>query len=138
MRRLDLDSLRRAVEQLDAGLAEAAASPASELLRDGVIQRFEYTYELAWKMLKRFLEATAPNAAAIDAMSFPDLIRTGSEQGLLSSGWDVWKDYRRARGTSSHTYDAAKAREVFAIVPRFLKEARALLSELERRNHGES
>jgi len=133
---LDLESLRRAVDQLEAGLLEANTHPSSELMRDGVIQRFEYTYELAWRMLKRFLEASAANSAAIDAMAFPDLIRTGCEQGLLRSGWDVWKEYRRARGTSSHTYDAAKAREIFTIVPNFLSEARALLAELERRNRG--
>lgn len=133
MSRLDIDPLRRAIEQLERGLAEASTHPANELMRDGVIQRFEYTYELTWKMLKRYLEASSADAAAIDTMSFPDLIRTGSEQKLLRSGWNVWQDYRRARGTSSHTYDVARAREVFAIVPEFVLEARALLLELENR-----
>lgn len=127
---LDFQSLEKAIAQLDAGLSESLSLPDSELLRDGVIQRFEYTYELSWKMLKRYLEATLPDPEELDGMSFQTLIRTGSEQGLLMSGWDNWVRYRKARGTTSHTYDEEKAREVFRIVPEFLREARYLLDRL--------
>ena len=111
-------------------MLESQATLDSELLRDGVIQRFEYTYELSWKMLKRYLEATLPNPEEVDGMTFQALIRTGSEQGLLLTCWDRWVDYRKARGTTSHVYDGEKAREVFAIVPAFLQEARFLLGRL--------
>ena len=127
---LDFSSLEKAIAQMDAGLQEALATPGSELLRDGVIQRFEYTYELSWKMLKRYLEATLPNPEEVDGMSFQALIRTGSEQGLLLSGWDSWVRYRKAHGATSHAYDEEKAREVFRIVPEFLQEARYLLDRL--------
>jgi nucleotidyltransferase substrate binding protein (TIGR01987 family) len=127
---LDFSSLEKAIAQMDAGLREALAAPGGELLRDGVIQRFEYTYELSWKMLKRYLEATLPNSEEVDGMSFQTLIRTGSEQGLLLSGWENWVRYRKARGSTSHTYDEEKAREVFRIVPEFLQEARYLLDRL--------
>ena len=127
---LDFQSLGKAISQLDAGLRESQTVPDSELLRDGVIQRFEYTYELSWKMLKRYLEATSPNPEEVDGMSFQSLIRTGSEQGLLLSGWDNWVRYRKARGSTSHTYDAEKAREVFRIIPEFLREARYLIDRL--------
>lgn len=130
---LDFQSLEKAVAQLDAGLREALATPGSELLRDGVIQRFEYTYELSWKMLRRYLEATLPNPEEVDGMSFQALIRTGSEQGLLRSGWDNWLRYRKARGTTSHVYDGEKAREVFSVVPEFLEEARHLLDRLNEK-----
>lgn len=130
---LDFQSLDKAIAQLDAGLRESQAAPESELLRDGVIQRFEYTYELAWKMLKRYLEATLPNPEEVDGMSFQTLIRTGSEQGMLLSGWDEWVRYRKARGTTSHTYDEEKAREVYRIVPEFLHEARYLLDRLSEK-----
>ncbi|MBF0320008.1 MAG: nucleotidyltransferase substrate binding protein [Nitrospirae bacterium] len=101
----------------------------------GVIQNFEFTYELSHKMLKRYLEATAANPSGIEEMTFQDIIRTGSEQGLLLNGWDVWKDYRTARGTTIHTYDVDKAAEVLEITPDFLREAQYLLSELEKRNY---
>jgi nucleotidyltransferase substrate binding protein (TIGR01987 family) len=103
-------------------------------MRAAAIQAFGFTYELCWKMLKRYLEATLPNADEVDQMSFPTLIRTASEHGLLLSDWSVWKEYRQERGTTSHTYDEKKAIEVFAELPRFLKEAQYLLKQLKKRN----
>lgn len=132
---LDFQSLEKAIAQLDAGLMESQATPESELLRDGVIQRFEYTYELSWKMLRRYLEVTLPNPDEVDGMSFQTLIRTGSEQGLLLSGWDRWVNYRKARGTASLVYDGEKAREVFGVVPEFLQEAKYLLGKLTEKTH---
>ena len=130
---LDLSPLARALAQLEAGLAEARALPASDLLRDGVIQRFEYSYELAHKMLRRHLASTEPSAEAVAVLTFPDLIPLASERGLLENGWEVWRDYRTARGTTSHVYDAAKAAQVYRLVPGFLADVQALLRARERR-----
>jgi nucleotidyltransferase substrate binding protein (TIGR01987 family) len=136
---LDLSSFANALAQLEKSLGYAASDLArgdAELARQfraAAIQAFEFTYELSWKMLKRQLEGSLPNPAAVDEMSFPELIRTGSETGLLLSGWERWKEYRQARGTTSHTYDEAKADQVFAVIPEFLQEARHLLQELRAR-----
>lgn len=130
---LDLTSLEKALLRLGEALQARVSAPDNTLYRDATIQRFAFTYEVAYKMLKRYLEMTAPNPAAIDAMAFADMVRTGSEQGLLRSGWDKWKDYRAARGTTSHTYDEAKAKEVAAVIPDFLQEARFLFDELRKR-----
>jgi len=138
--KLDTSSLRNAIGQLEEALAfcngELARSNAkiAHLFRTAAIQTFEFTYELSWKMLRRYLEVTSATPEAVDQMAFPDLIRTGSEQALLLSGWDVWKDFRKARGITSHVYDEAKANEVFAVIPRFRDEARFLLNRLEERN----
>ncbi len=126
MSALDLTSLSSAIAQLTAGLAQADADRSDELARDGVIQRFEYTYELSWKMLRRHLEQTAADPAALDAMSFQKLIRTGAEQGLLRSGLGTRKHFRRVRGVTSLLYDSEKAAEVYAVVPTFLEEVRFL------------
>ncbi|WP_237476676.1 nucleotidyltransferase substrate binding protein [Lichenibacterium dinghuense] len=130
---LDLSPFRRAVAQLAAGLAMSREHPDNEVIRDGVIQRFEYTYELSHKFLRRFLEETEPAPGQLRESSFPALIRLGSERGLLVNGWDVWAEHRKARGTTSHAYDGAKAAEVFARIPAFLDDARALLAALDRR-----
>lgn len=137
---LDYTPLGNAIAQLDKSLAYAN-SPAAladaglrEQLRNSVIQCFEFTYELSWKMLKRYLEATEASPAEIDSSSFQNLIRLGNERALLRSDWHQWKTYCQARTDSSHTYDAAKAEAVFAMAPDFLAEARALLAELTRRS----
>jgi hypothetical protein len=80
--------------------------------------------------LKRYLEATSASAGEIDAMSFPTLIRTASERGLLRSGWDRWFDFRKARNTTSHAYDEARAKLTVEIAPEFLAEVDFLYKKL--------
>ena len=103
------------------------------VIRAGVIQNFEFTYELSHKMLGRYLQLTLPNPSVIDEMPFQDIIRTGSEKGLLLNGWDVWKQYRAARSITSHTYDVDKAAAVLEITHGFLQEVQYLCGQLERR-----
>jgi nucleotidyltransferase substrate binding protein (TIGR01987 family) len=138
--KLDLSSLRKVISQLDQAMAytdsaQAQANPQlRRVLQTAAIKAFEVAYELSWKMLKRHLEGTAAAAQSIDELAFPDLIRAGSEQGLLRSGWDVWKDFRKARNMTSHIYDEDKAAQVFALIPDFREEAVALLERLAQRH----
>lgn len=132
--KLDLTPLEKAVKRLAEGLARYEQDITDTQIRDGLIQRFEFSYELSHKMLKRHIEAVSANPAEVDAMTFQDLIRTGSEQGLLLSGWDKWREFRQARTDTSHTYDEDKALKVVAHLPAFLDEARHLLKQLQERN----
>lgn len=128
---VDLSSLRLALASLRRALARWDASQGQdEELRDACIQRFEYSFELSWKMLKRRLEIDLPDAHSVDAMSFRDLVRTGAERGLLPDV-DAWMVFRDKRIITSHTYNAAKAAEVAAIIPSFADQAAGLLARLE-------
>lgn len=131
--RLDITPLDRAIQRLDEGWARYQRDVGDLQIRDGLIQRFEFTYEISHKMLKRFLELTSPTAEKYDHMAFPDLIRSGNEQGLLLGEWSDWKVYRDLRAKTSHTYDEGIALEVVAGIPRFLEEARHLRDRLRER-----
>ena len=52
---LDLTPLERALASLEEAFQACDALPDNSLMRDGAIQRFEFTYELAWKFLRRAL-----------------------------------------------------------------------------------
>ena len=130
---LDISSFANAVERFSEGLEELGRHPDNSLIRDGVIQRFEFTYELAHKTLRRYLEMTAANQETIEEMVFQDLIRTGNEQGLLLNDWVVWKGYRQSRTDTSHTYNEEKALRVIGKIPSFLEEARFFLEQLQKR-----
>jgi uncharacterized protein with HEPN domain len=67
-------------------------------------------------------------------MSFPTLIRTGIEQGLVAGDWPSWRGFRDMRNITSHTYDETKARQVAEAIPGFLIEAKILLERLQARN----
>lgn len=126
---LDLSSFQRALDSLDRGLSRSHGTPGDEELRDACIQRFEFTFELAWKMLKRRLMLDLPNTTELEGMNYRALIRIGAEQGLIQ---DVaaWFVYRDKRNITSHTYDPAKAAEVAAVLPDFARHARDLLQRL--------
>lgn len=128
---VDLSSLRLALASLQRALVRWDASQRQdEELRDACIQRFEYCFELSWKMLKRRLEIDLPDAHSVDAMSFRDLVRVGAERGLLPDV-DVWMVFRDKRNITSHAYNAAKAAEVAAVIPSFATHALQLLSRLD-------
>ena len=131
---MNLTPLENAVLRLREGLARSAAEPADAQLRDGLIHRFECTYELSHKMLKRYLEQAAPNPQTYDTADFQYLVRSANEQGLLRSNWPAWRRFRELRGKTSHTYDEAVAKDVAAEIPGFMEEAAHLLGELQARN----
>ena len=130
---LDLSPLQNAIARLEEGLARYRRDTADTQIRDGLIQRFEFTYEFAHKFLRRHLAAISANPAAFAEMSFADLVRNGSDAGLLDKGWPAWRVYRDMRSKTSHTYDEAVAVEVVAQIPGFLGEAGYLLARLQER-----
>lgn len=132
--RLDLSTLKNAVARLEEGIARYERDTSDTQIRDGLIQRFEFTYEISHKMLKRHLEITSATPEQYDIMAFPDLIRSGNEAGLLRSDWPMWRRYRELRAKTSHTYSEDIALAVVAELPDFLQEAKFLLETLQERN----
>ena len=127
---LDFTPLVAALARLEEGQTRYLRDTSDQQIRDGLVQRFEFTYDLSHKMLKRYLIESAATPDTIVQMSFPTLIRTASEQGLLRSDWAQWKLYRDKRNLTSHTCDEAKALEVVAAIPDFIEEARFLRDSL--------
>jgi nucleotidyltransferase substrate binding protein (TIGR01987 family) len=107
--------------------------PSQTLIRDGRVQRYEFTYEISHEMLKRYLEQVSPSPAQYDRMPLQDLIRSANELGLLRGNWPAWKTYRDMRSQASHTDDDKVALEVVAGIPEFLQEAAYLLDQIYRR-----
>jgi nucleotidyltransferase substrate binding protein (TIGR01987 family) len=129
---LDFSSLKKAVYSLERALQRAHSAPQDEELRDAVIQRFECTYELCWKMLKRQLELEAPSPTEIDGLSFRDLLREAAQRGIIKD-IERWMDYRELRNLTTHTYDEQKAQDVYQAAANFHRDALTLLEFLERR-----
>jgi len=130
---LNIAPLANAVTRLREGLERCRAAPQDEQLRDGLIQRFEFTYERSHKMLRRYLAEVSSSAEEVARMSFAELIHTGAAAGLLRSEWPTWRRYRDIRTRTTHTYDADTASAVVAEIPAFLDEAEYLCAELQKR-----
>ena len=119
----EITPFERAIQRLQEGLVRYRSDTTDTLVRDGLIQRFEFTYELGHKILKRYLEYASANPEQFDRMTFQDLIRTANEKGLLLGEWIDWRGFRDMRAKSSHTYDEEISLEVIENIPRFIEEA---------------
>ncbi len=124
--------LERAIERLKEGMDDYLANTGLIIVRDGLVQRFEFTYELSHKTLSRFLERKDESKQQV-RLSFQDLIRTACDEGLLLGDWQAWDGYRELRGKTSHTYGEKVALEVVEAVPEFIKEAEFLRDKLRER-----
>ncbi len=137
---LQLDSFRNALMALRAVQAksEDAVFMASldaitrEAIRSGVIQHFEFTFELAWKFMRRRLEADI-GRTSVDGIPRRDLFRIAAENGLIDNV-EAWFQYHLARNQTSHTYDPPIAASVYARSLAFTPDAGILLTRLEARN----
>ena len=129
MTSLNLDPLEKAIGQLKSGIQQSKVDPDNELLRDGVIQRFEYTMDLSWKMIQRYLKHIAQvEESAIRTKK--DLFREAGRLGLITN-IEAWFGYYEARNETSHTYDPQIAESVFEQAELFLPDAVSLLESLK-------
>lgn len=135
---LDLTSLRDALSAYERGLrvyrasiADDAPDDVQEVVRAGVVQTFEFTYELCWKLMKRWLEANiSPNVAF--GVTRREFYRICAENGLIDDV-DRWMEFHSARNMTSHIYHVDVAEEVAKSADEFARYAEALLYALERR-----
>jgi len=137
--KLDLSSLRKAIESLgktlkvaDSGLTAGLDNDTKDAIRAGAIQNFEFTYELCWKFMRRWLEGNL-GSAYIEGVTRRELFRLSAENRLLTDV-DQWMEYHDARNETAHTYDEDTAKDVFETARIFLADAQKLLQALEVRN----
>ena len=79
-----------------------------EILKEGLIQRFEYTHKLAWNVMKDFLAEIGD----IQIYGSKDATREAFNTGLIEDG-DVWMEMIKSRNKTSHTYNEETADEIF-------------------------
>jgi nucleotidyltransferase substrate binding protein (TIGR01987 family) len=105
----------KAFQTLVAAVELARASEMSELEQQGLIQSFEFTNELAWNVLKDYLE----EKGITGLIGSKDATRTAYKNGLIEQGQD-WMTMIEDRNKTSHTYDPNVAHAVVAdILDRF-------------------
>jgi nucleotidyltransferase substrate binding protein (TIGR01987 family) len=135
---LDLTPLRQSLSSLEDGLDvvrdlawfQQQSDKVRHTLIAGVIQNFEFVYEISTKMLRRRLEMDALNPSEVDFANFRDVLRIAAEKGLIDNVQD-WFGYRQMRNITTHTYDHQKAQQVFQGTQAFMMDARRLLARLE-------
>ena len=137
---LELESLEKAVTALnraleksdDQALMRSLDPVVQDVIKSGVIQHFEFTYELSWKFMKRWLETNVSPAVA-DGVTRRELYRHAAESRLIDDV-DGWMRNHTARNLTAHSYAPAVAERVYAAAHDFARDAVKLLAVLKARN----
>lgn len=114
-----LNDFKNALKRLEEGINFELSN---EIIVDGVIQRFEFTFELAWKLLKDILEYEG-----IEVKSPRSAIKEAFKAGLISDG-EAWIDMMIDRSKTSHVYDEKEAKAIYNKIKSFYID---LLRELK-------
>ena len=125
---------RKALQQLKEAVELKKTRPFSNLEKQGMIQAFEYTHELAWKTLKDFLKSRGN----IQIYGSRDATREAFQLGLLEDG-ELWMKMLQSRNITSHVYDESTAEEMINLISDSYYEAfNKLLIKMNDLQHGET
>ena len=119
-----LADYKNAVDRLEEALKE----PESEIIIDGVLHRFEFTFELAWKTIKDALEYLG----LVDKTGSPrENIQLGFRHGLIENG-EKWIEIMLSRNSLAHLYDEKASRNIYQkIKTEYIQEFKKLEEKLE-------
>jgi nucleotidyltransferase substrate binding protein (TIGR01987 family) len=122
-------NLRKAFSQLERGLA---IEHPSDIERQGIIQSFEFSFELSWKTLKDYLEAQGVTC------QFPrEVIKKAFHHQIIGEG-ELWLDMLGKRNLLAHTYDEALAMESYRLIKHdFSPELKKLVQWFQKCNERE-
>jgi nucleotidyltransferase substrate binding protein (TIGR01987 family) len=117
-----LEELHKALARLSEGISMVQ----NDLDRDGVIQRFEFTFELVWKSIQEF-----SRYKGLEVASPRDAIRIAADLGILANP-DLWFDFLKDRNESTHIYNEDTAKLIFSHIPRFIEEVEKLIVNMSK------
>ena len=110
------------------GLQETLALPQDSLVRDACIQRFEFTFESAWKSIQ-----TDAAAEGAECTSPRDCFRAAFRMNVVDLHETKWLKMVEDRNRTSHTYDEETAEEIYRALPGYAELYAALLDKLRER-----
>ncbi len=119
---MGIEALERAIGRLAAALAQ----PKTEWTRDAAIQRFEFTFELAWKAVARLA-----HVEGIEAPSPRQALRAALRLGWIEDDF-AWLGMLDDRNRTSHTYNEATAEAIYSRLPGNLARLQSLYGQLVR------
>lgn len=131
MENLDFTALENSLQRLGEVVEIYKKNPQDTIVRDSLIQRFEFTYSITLKTLRKYFIERAFIVDDVNKLSFNEMVRTAMQLNLLKSDLEKWTEFREMRNLTSHTYDENVALKVSGIVPDFYEEITYLLKELK-------
>lgn len=120
-----IKSILTDLKAASARLTEALSLEKTMINRDATIQRFEFTFELSWKLMKSLNYYNGQ-----DCYSPRECLRLAAQNSLIEN-LDEWFAYLKARNTASHVYDEQEADVVYESAKNFAKDVTLFISIIE-------
>ncbi len=125
-------NFNKALNKLSQAVALAGNEDLSELEVEGLIQRFEYTYELAWKTLQDLIKQQGFS----DINGPGQVLKQALQMGLINNA-ESWRRLKKSRELTSHTYDSEAAQIIAeAIINEYFDLFKFLQAKLESQKGG--
>ncbi len=105
------NSYKKAFAALERAVVAAQERKLNEMEEQGLVQSFEFTFELSWKVLKDYLESKGFK----DFHGSKDSFKLAFQEGLINDG-EIWMEMIDNRNRSSHTYEEGIARLIISLV----------------------
>lgn len=121
----NLSDCLRTLKECSDFYAAAEEDKMKEFLGDAYIQRFEYTLEIAWKTMKRYLKQM--HGKEDKDLTINNIFRMMENYGFIRS-WETWRKYYD--NNTSHEYDQTKAREIISKIGGFIEECEYFYARL--------
>ena len=106
-----LQNYKKALITIKNAVELAKSRNVSDLEKQGIIKGFEFTFELAWNVMKDYLE----EQGITDIIGSKNAIRHAFNKGLIDDG-DIWMDMVKDRNLTSHVYDEKTAEDLFVAI----------------------
>lgn len=119
---IKLKELESALKMLKRGVEKAK----DDLDRDGVIQRFEFTFELLWKVIQEYSKYKG-----IESASPRDAFRVANDLGLIDNP-NIWFDFLKDRNLTTHLYSEEDAIKISSHIPNFVIETEKVIAKIIR------
>jgi nucleotidyltransferase substrate binding protein (TIGR01987 family) len=128
-----VDSLEQLLERVyDPDLMSRLDHVTRNGLKAGLIQNFEFTYQLCWKSMRKWIEENI-GRDYIDGIARKELFRMSAENQLITDPVK-WFRYHEARNLTSRTYNEAQADRTVLVIKEFIADAKQLLQALRAKN----
>lgn len=127
---LDIESLRKSYNSLIKAFEIYQGGNENQdlcdIYADSCVKRFEYTFETAWKVMKKYFKLQYSKKE--EELTMNNIFRFMEGYGFTES-WLRWKEYYAKINNTAHEYNVDKSRSLIEIIPEFLEDIKFLLNK---------
>lgn len=130
---IDISNLKSALQTLISSmeiLEQNNACNFADMLEDSCIKRFEYTLEIARKLMKRVLKKIYGKSE--EELTVNNIFRFMQGYKFIPN-WENWRGYYEKRNNTAYEYNLEKSRKLIEIIPQFIKDTEILIGNLEEK-----